>query len=115
MVSKFGKLFIASSSADQLMRHAAVVSPATTVTPVTQSSTDSSSHSGLSNGGKIALATVLPIVGVIAIIAALAFYMSRRNRGPAVDSPNNSGVWWRRPFARGTTSGSAVAGSSTTV
>ena len=97
------------------MRHAAVVSPATTVTPVTQSSTDSSSHSGLSNGGKIALATVLPIVGVIAIIAALAFYMSRRNRGPAVDSPNNSGVWWRRPFARGTTSGSAVAGSSTTV
>ena len=109
-----GKLFMTSGNADQLMCHAAVVSPATTVTPVTQSSTSSSS-SGLSNGGKIALATVLPIVGVIAIIAALAFYMSRRNRGPAVESPNNSGVWWRRPFARSATSGSAVAGPSTTV
>ena len=120
MVSKCGKLFMACGNAEQLMRHAAAASPATSANPVTQSSTSSSSHSGLSNGGKTARATVLPrlVDAVIAIIAAcipiyaalqLAFYMSRRNRGPAVASPNNRGGWWRRPFARSKTSGSAVA------
>jgi len=47
----------------------------------------------LSHGGKVALATVLPIVGVIAIVAAAAFFISRKN------SNGESGdVWWRRPF-----------------
>lgn len=104
--------------ADSILVCAAILS--TTITPVTQSSTTDSSSTtksssgGLSTGGTVALATVLPIVGVIAIIAAVAYYISRKNRAE-VDSPNNSGVWWRRPFARGSPSGSPIAGPSSAV
>ena len=42
---------------------------------------------------QVALATVLPIVGVIAIVAAVAFYMSRRNRGNQIDTPAGGRVW----------------------
>jgi len=55
----------------------------------------SSSSSGLSHSGVIALATVLPIVGVIAIVAAVAFFMSRKNSNGGVEGND---VWWRRPF-----------------
>jgi hypothetical protein len=47
----------------------------------------------LSHGGKVALATVLPIVGVIAIVAAVAFFISRKN-----SNGEGNDVWWRRPF-----------------
>jgi hypothetical protein len=79
--------------------------PASATTPPSVTSTasqasesgSSSSSSGLSHGGKVALATVLPIVGVIAIVAAVAFFISRkRSNGGAVTEGND--VWWRRPF-----------------
>ena len=78
-------------------------------TAQTQSSPKSSSGSGLSHGGKVALATVLPIVGVIAIVAIAAFLITRRNRGTYEETSNNSLAWWRRPFARS----GANAGPST--
>lgn len=95
---------------------AAVLSPSTTVVPVTQSATteQSGSSSGVSHSGKVALATVLPIVGVIAIVAAVAYYVSRRSGGAARDS-GNSAVWWRRPFARSGGPASPIAGSSSSV
>jgi hypothetical protein len=79
-----------------------VPTASSTVTPITQSSTTSSS--GISHGGKVALATILPIVGVIAIVAAVAFYMSRRNRGDHIDAPAGGRVWWSSMFHRGNSS-----------